>query len=464
MTYLIILLSIHFLIFTLYLLYKKYNAVAILLTMGSIMTLISYFITAPESAIENNFILFKLFDNIIATFSNRILGVGLLIMLLCGYVEYMRKIKASDVFTYIMMQPLSILRKHPYLAAIVVIPIGSLLTIAIPSATGVALLLVATIYPVLSGGVGLNKISCITIIVACTIWDIGLNSPCTNLAADLLEMNTIEYFRYQMKIMIPMCVICMVTYTLYSYHVYKKAARRDSEHKEEQTDLLNWKTSVPLYYALFPALPLIISILFSPSFFLGEMGYSMGVEGSVMLSLVIVALIDMLFRKSVRDSLAQIQIFWQGMGKIFTSVVVLIVAADIFATGLKDIGFIDSLVNIAQSLNMGETGMTTMLSFTTFFSTVITGSSTVSFDTYANVVVDIATKFNMEPLSLMLPVQIITGFGRAISPISIVIITLSEITDVSPLKIIKQNIIPITVITLIFLAIILNINYNNFLI
>ena len=97
MTYLIILLSIHFLIFTLYLLYKKYNAVAILLTMGSIMTLISYFITAPKSAIENNFILFKLFDNIIATFSNRILGVGLLIMLLCGYVEYMRKIKASGV-------------------------------------------------------------------------------------------------------------------------------------------------------------------------------------------------------------------------------------------------------------------------------------------------------------------------------------------------------------------------------
>ena len=430
--------------------------------MGSIMTLISYFIS-PQDAIEDNFILFKLFNNIIATFSNRILGVGLLIMLLCGYVEYMRKIKASDVFTYIMMQPLSILCKYPYLAAIVVIPIGSLLTIAIPSATGVALLLVATIYPVLSGGVRLNKISCITIITACTIWDVGLNSPCTNLAADLLEMSTVVYFKYQMKIMIPMCVICMIAYTLYSYYVYKKA-RRDSDLKEEQTDLLNWKTSVPLYYALFPALPLIISILFSPSFFLGQIGYSMGVEGSVLLSMAIVTLIDMLVRKSARDSLAQIQVFWQGMGKIFTSVVVLIVAADIFATGLKDIGFIDSLINIAQSLNMGQTGMTTMLSFTTFFSTVITGSSTVSFDTYANVVVDIATKFNLEPLSLMLPVQIITGFGRAISPISIVIITLSEITDISPLKIIKQNIIPITVITLIFLAIILNINYNNFLI
>ncbi len=463
MTYLIILLSIHFLIFTLYLLYKKYNAIAILLTMGSVMTLISYFIQPQESATENNFILFKLFDNITATFSNRILGVGLLIMLLCGYVEYMKKIKASDVFTYIMMQPLSILCKHPYLAAIVVIPIGSLLTIAIPSATGVALLLVATIYPVLSGGVGLNKISCITIITACTIWDVGLNSPCTNLAADLLEMSTVGYFKFQMKIMIPMCAICMIAYTLYSYYIYKKA-RRDSDLKEEQTDLLNWKTSVPLYYALFPALPLIISILFSPSFFLGEMGYSMGVEGSVMLSLAIIAIIDMLFRKSVRDSLAQIQIFWQGMGKVFTSVVVLIVAADIFATGLQDIGFIDSLVNIAQSFNIGQTGMTTMLSFTTFFSTVITGSSTVSFDTYANVVMDIAAKFNMEPLSLMLPVQIITGFGRAISPISIVIITLAEITDVSPLKIIKQNIIPITFITIIFLAIILNINYNNFLI
>ncbi len=461
MNYLIILLSIHFLVFTLYLLYRKYNAVAILLTMGSIMTLVSCFIHAQEPA-NNNLILFNLLNNITNTFSSRMLGVGLLIMLLCGYVEYMKKIRASDVFVYVMMQPLSVLRKYPYLAAIIVIPIGSLLTIAIPSAAGVALLLVATIYPILLGG-GLSKISCITIIVACTIWDIGLNSPCTNLAASLLDMNTVSYFKYQMRLMVPMCFVCMVTYSIYSYYTDRKIGRRLDYRNPDENDL-NWKNTVPLYYAFFPALPLLISILFSKSLFFGEKGFALGVESSVILSLLIVALIDMLFRKSVRDALSQIQTFWQGMGKIFASVVVLIVAADIFATGLKDIGFIDSMIAVAQSLNMGERGITTMLSLISFFSTAITGSSTVSFDMYANAVVDIAAKFNMEPLSLMLPVQIITGFGRAISPISIVIITLSEITDVSPLKIIKQNILPISIISILFLIIILNINYNNLLI
>ncbi|MBR4882461.1 MAG: C4-dicarboxylate transporter DcuC, partial [Bacteroidales bacterium] len=285
----------------------------------------------------------------------------------------------------------------------------------------------------------------------------------SNLAANPLGIDIVSYFKCQMKILIPMWFICMVVYTVYTYYTNKKFGK-EIEGNELSATGLNWKNTAPLYYALFPALPLIFSVLFSESFFLGKMGYSIGIGGAVILSLVIAASVDIISRKSVRDALSQTQTFWQGMGKIFASVVVLIVAADIFASGLEDIGFMDSLVNIAQSLNMKQKGITAMFSLITFISTAITGSGTVSFDVYANVVMDAAAKLNMEPLSLMLPVQMITGVGRAISPIAIVIIALSEITGVSPLKIIGRNWIPVTAIVIAFLLIMLNINYNNLLI
>ena len=138
-------------------------------------------------------------------------------------------------------------------------------------------------------------------------------------------------------------------------------------------------------------------------------------------------------------------------------IVVMIVAADIFAQGLLKMGVIDTLVSLAQSVRIGRTGITVMLSALTMFSTLITGSSTATFAAYGQIVPDVAFQFGADPLQLMLTVQLLTGIARAITPISIVMIAVAESVDEQPFKLVRFHFVPICLIallTLLFLLVI----------
>ena len=62
-------------------------------------------------------------------------------MVIGGYVAFMNKIQATNMLVYLAIKPLAFLKKSPYLAAALAIPIGQLLFITTPSAAGVGLLL-----------------------------------------------------------------------------------------------------------------------------------------------------------------------------------------------------------------------------------------------------------------------------------------------------------------------------------
>lgn len=141
--------------------------------------------------------------------------------------------------------------------------------------------------------------------------------------------------------------------------------------------------------------------------------------------------------------------FWHGMSRTFVMVVVLLVAADIFSQGLVQIGFVDAMLRTSQLFGFGEKSIVFLLSLTSFFSALITGSGVASFTTIGQLIPDIALKMNVQPLSLMLPVQLVTGLGRSASPIAIVIIAISEIAGVSPIELAKRNIIPIIILAIL---------------
>ena len=99
-------------------------------------------------SLETGFSGFDLFRYIKESFSKTNAGVGLMIMAIGGFVAYIDKIGASDALVYVAMKPLKLLKKYPYVAASLVIPIGQLLFIAIPSAAGLGLLLMASMFPI----------------------------------------------------------------------------------------------------------------------------------------------------------------------------------------------------------------------------------------------------------------------------------------------------------------------------
>ena len=106
--------------------------------------------------------MFDLVRMIEEVFLSNLARAGFMIMTIGGYVAFMNNIKATNALVYISMKPLGLFRRYPYLAATIVIPIGQLLFITTPSAAGLGLLLVASVYPVLIS-LGVSQLTALSI-------------------------------------------------------------------------------------------------------------------------------------------------------------------------------------------------------------------------------------------------------------------------------------------------------------
>lgn len=451
-----ILIAVNVLGLTVWLLLKNRNAALILIVFGMLMALAAWLLDAPGARQDfSGFILFSLQEWVAGAFSSRLAGSGLMVMLLFGYLEYMKTLKADSAFVYVMLQPLSVLRNYPSLACIVLIPIGTLLSYALPSAAAVGLLLVATLFPVLRS-IGMGKLSILSIIVACTLLDLGLNSPNTIRAAGLLGMEVVEYARYQLQVVLPLLLVIIIVYFFFLRRdARRQAAIQPPAQKTSEEAVFSWDHDAPLYYAVLPVLPLLLSVIFSASLPLVHERFYLSLNGAIILSFLLSGLLDAVRTRSFKKSVSSMSVFWRGMGNGLTTIVVMIVAADIFAQGLMKLGVIDTLVSLAQSVQIGRTGITAILSVLTMFSTIITGSSTATFAAYGQIVPDVAFQFGADPLQLMLSVQLLTGIARALTPISIVMIAVAESVDVPPFKLLRFHVVPVCLIAVLTLLILL---------
>lgn len=98
---------------------------------------------------------------------------------------------------------------------------------------------------------------------------------------------------------------------------------------------------------------------------------------------------DLVVRRNVRESFDLSFTMFKGMGSILTSTVGLIFVAAFFAKGLQNVGIVDLLLNAAQGLCVGETGLGVVLSIIGVI-TALTGSGVASFASLAPIVPDVA--------------------------------------------------------------------------
>ncbi len=141
------------------------------------------------------------------------------------------------------------------------------------------------------------------------------------------------------------------------------------------------------------------------------------------------------------------------MGKVFATVITLIVAAEIFSTGLISLGFIDGLVDISTHLGLGAVGIGILIAVIIFLASMLMGSGNASFFSFGPLVPDIATKLGVKAADMILPMQLASSMGRATSPpIAGIIVAISEIAGVSAFDLAKRNLIPL-VTGLIFILV-----------
>jgi len=430
------------------LLLKKYNPHAVLLVSGLLMLIIAQVLNynLPTLKDPTGFSGFDLFRYIKESFSKTNAGVGLMIMAIGGFVAYIDKIGASNALVYVAMKPLKFFKKKPYIAASLVIPIGQLLFTAIPSAAGLGLLLMASMFPILVN-LGVSRLSAVSVITATTAFGIGPASAITASATNIASVDTILFFlNYQIPLVWPLSIVMMITYYFVnSYYDKKNGFEKEIEETKEI------ELNAPLIYALIPVMPIILLIVFSKIFSTFSIPISLDTTTAMFISLFVALICELVRTKNIKTVFDSLKTFWNGMGNIFKTVVTLIITADIFAKGLISLGFIDGLLDLAQNLGLGAIGIGVVMTAMIFLASMLMGSGNASFFAFGPLVPKIANKLGVESTSIILPMQLSASMGRTVSPIAGVIIATAEIAKVSTIAIVKRNIIPLVVALVVML-------------
>lgn len=145
---------------------------------------------------------------------------------------------------------------------------------------------------------------------------------------------------------------------------------------------------------------------------------------------------------------------FKGMGSILTSTVGLIFVAAFFAKGLQNVGIVDLLLNAAQGLGVGETGVGVVLSIIIGVITVLTGSGVASFTSLAPIVSDVAQAMGTAGISMVLMMHSAAEMLRAMSPVAGVVIIVAGFAQVTPLTMVKRTAIPCLVGFVVMLTVV----------
>lgn len=440
-----LLIAVTVVILVVYGLLKGYVPQAILLLGGIVLLFFTALLrdtplmAADQSANWRYFDIFYLINSIM---SNRLAGIGLTIMTISGFARYMEHVGASHALFAIFERPLRRIRS-PYLLLVFGFLLSQVLVLFIPSHSGLALLLMVTLYPIFIR-CGVSKLSALGVIGCAQFIDHGPSGPVI-LAAQLSGMDPVIYFvHYQLPVTVPIIAAVALSH----YVVQRWWDRREgvtspsvTESDEAQHDSTPPPTP-PRCYALLPVLPLALIITFSPLF---ASTVRISIVAAMLISILTAMLFELIRLRQPGVVLGSLMIFIEGMGKAFVLVVSLIICGEVFANGLIKIGAIDALTNGMHHAGFGAGTMMVVMSLLLALAAFLMGSGNAAFFPLAGIAPDIASALNVEVITLMLPMQIMTSFGRTVSPITAAIVAIAAIANVSPLQVVKRTAIPMAV-------------------
>ncbi|WP_071913038.1 C4-dicarboxylate transporter DcuC [Aeromonas sp. SCS5] len=422
-----------------YLIAKNYDAKIVLFGAGLLLMFAAVGLGHPllPAAQSSGLSWLDPFVQIKQIFISQMGNVGLTIMVLFGFSSYMSHIGANDVTVMLLTRPLSRIRS-PYLLVPVIFLLGNLLSLVVPSAASLAVLLMATLYPVLKASNMSSLTAGAVIATTATIMPSPLGAD-NVLAAQKLGIPLVEYIvSYHAPISLPTLALMAVVHYFWQKAMDKRQqARGGLEEKEES---LAVPTGLPpAYYGLFPVLPLVLVLLFGICF----THISLGLVEITFVCLLLTIGVELLRKGNIKETSKEFAIFFTGMGTGLAQVVSLIVAASMLVEGLKAIGIIDTLVDSVKHID----GVGSILMF--FFSGTaaligfISGSGLAVFYSFINIIPEITEKVGVNSVSVALPMQLTANLIRSMSPVAAVIIVIASITGSNPIEIIKRTSVPI---------------------
>ena len=421
-----------------YYIVKGYSATGVLMFGGLVLLFISVLMghsILPEGVKSTGSTYFDILEYVKYLLGNRGGGLGLMIMVLCGFSVYMTHLGANDVVVKLVSKPLKNIRS-PYILMVFAYFLACLMSFAVSSATGLGVLLMATLFPVMVN-VGISRgaaaaicASPISIILSPTSGDVVLSA----------EISKIPLGEFAFSTALPVSIFAILGIAV-AHFFWQRYLDKKEGVQVERLNADEIKTTAPNYYAILPLLPIIGVLVFD-----GKWGLpNLHIVTVMVLCFIITAAVDFLRSFNAKQTFDNLVVAYRGMADAFAGVVMLLVAAGVFAQSLSTIGFITNLIDSAQSFGGSAFFMMLVLAVITILATMATGSGNAAFYAFAELIPKLATQMGVNPAFLTIPMLQASNLGRGLSPVSGVVVAVSGMGKISPFEIVKRMSVPMLV-------------------
>lgn len=421
-----------------YYIVKGYSATGVLMFGGLVLLFISVLMghsILPDGVKSTGSTYFDILEYVKYLLGNRGGGLGLMIMVLCGFSVYMTHLGANDVVVKLVSKPLKNIRS-PYILMVFAYFLACLMSFAVSSATGLGVLLMATLFPVMVN-VGISRgaaaaicASPISIILSPTSGDVVLSA----------EISKIPLGEFAFGTAFPVSIFAILGIAV-AHFFWQRYLDKKEGVQVERINADEIKTTAPNYYAILPLLPIIGVLIFD-----GKWGLpNLHIVTVMVLCFIITATVDFLRSFNAKQTFDNLIVAYRGMADAFAGVVMLLVAAGVFAQSLSTIGFITNLIDSAQTFGGSAFFMMLVLAVITILATMATGSGNAAFYAFAELIPKLATQMGVNPAFLTIPMLQASNLGRGLSPVSGVVVAVSGMGKISPFEIVKRMSVPMLV-------------------
>lgn len=437
--------SVLFIITTGYLIAKNFDAKITLFLSGLLLLYLAIFL--DHSIYDSNGSGARLLDPLKKTaevFAMQMGIVGLTIMVLFGFATYMTHIGANDAMVLALSKPIKKINSV-YILVPIVFLLGNTLQMVLPSAAGLAILLMATLYPALRS-TGMSPLTAGAIIATtATIAPTPLGSD-NVVVAQRLATTSLDYvLNYHAKVSIPALFVMAFAHLFWQRFLDKQQCLASCTSTlpaiaEEKPKI------APIWYAIFPVLPILLLLFFNLIYIDNATGkpiVHVGLIEITLISMLLPLFIELIRKRKTKVIIKDFNVFFEGMGQGFCQVVSLIIAAGLFVEGLKAMGMINVLTNSLN--NIDGAGSILMLFFSVMTGLIgfISGSGIAVFHSFIKIIPEITDSMGINTILVALPMQLTSNLIRSVSPVSAVVIIVASVLKVSPIDIIKRTSVPI---------------------
>ncbi|WP_199883874.1 C4-dicarboxylate transporter DcuC [Anaerosinus massiliensis] len=420
---------------------KKYNAIFVFFASGVVILMCASLLTGTsilgKATLGNVFL--DTFGFITKTFKSNISGIGTIIMVVTGYAAYMKHVGASTKLAYLASKPLSKI-KNRYLVLSGVFIIGMALKLVLTSQASLAVLMLATVFPILIALRITPMTAASTLALLCL--DYGPNDGSTLFMANIAQMNVVDLFiLYQSKVALCIIIVTAIVMPFYYSYMDKKDKETGNYALGEEVTLKN--PDIPVFYAFLPIVPLAIIFV---AYFIPTV--KIDVITANVLGFAVTFICEFIRRVDRKEIPKDMVVILKAMGDIFVSVVSIIISASVFAEGIKILGGITIFTNLISEMHGAVLIVMVLLTGITFAFAVIMGSGAAPFFAFGPLTPEIAEKLGVPTLTLLLPMELATALGRASSPVCGALIAVAGVANIAPMSLAKRT-APLLVLGLI---------------